>query len=116
MNRLSQAESENEVNIFKMGGMIEQEKLKTKLMEIQHEHLESSAKATGGAEARQSAAFMKVLERAGVPPADRVTMWETVRRCERVSKMAESDCQLYYSAKDIDLSLENSKASYDTRR
>merc|ERR1719160_1325604 len=38
MNRLSQAESENEVKIFRMQGEIEQEKLSGELLHIQHQH------------------------------------------------------------------------------
>merc|ERR1712139_379430 len=37
LNRLSQAESENEVNIYKMQGQIEQEKLNSQLLKIQQE-------------------------------------------------------------------------------
>merc|ERR1712093_282594 len=36
MNRLSQAESESEVKLFKMQGQIEQEQLNSSLLEIQH--------------------------------------------------------------------------------
>merc|ERR1712139_757409 len=35
MNRLSQAESENEVNLFKISGQVEQSKLNNNLLEIQ---------------------------------------------------------------------------------
>merc|ERR1711982_79653 len=47
MNRLSQAESENEVKLFRMQGQIEQEKLSGELLNIQHEHLQNEAKVHG---------------------------------------------------------------------
>merc|ERR1712039_132028 len=51
MNRLSQAESENEVNLFRTQGQIEQEKLNTELLEIQYEHSKDQAEVAGRAEA-----------------------------------------------------------------
>merc|ERR1712066_1160914 len=38
LNRLSQACGDNEVNLFKMQGQIEQEKMNGELLKIQHEH------------------------------------------------------------------------------
>merc|ERR1712196_593122 len=59
MNRLSQQESENEVSVFKTQGQIKQEEMKSKLLEIQHEHLKEEARVNGIAEAERVAAFMK---------------------------------------------------------
>merc|ERR1712151_1046415 len=62
LNRLSQAESENEVNIFKMEGQIEQEKLNGQLLTIQHEHAKNEAEVTGVADAERVGGFIKRLE------------------------------------------------------
>merc|ERR1719326_2259792 len=43
MNRLSQAESENEVKLYRMQGEIDQERLNGQLLEIQHEHAQAEA-------------------------------------------------------------------------
>merc|ERR1712187_1006780 len=43
MNRLSQAESENEVSLFRTQGQIEQEKLNGDLLKIQHEQTQAEA-------------------------------------------------------------------------
>merc|ERR1719203_1172271 len=51
MNRLSQAESENEVNLFRCQGQIEQETLNGDLLKIQHEHSRDEAEVSGRAEA-----------------------------------------------------------------
>merc|ERR1719486_1611013 len=51
MNRLSQAESENEVKIFRMQGQIEQERLNGDLLEIQQRHALSEARISGQAKA-----------------------------------------------------------------
>merc|ERR1719158_2271222 len=63
MNRLSQAESENEVKLFSMQGHIEQERLNGELLEIQHQHSQDEAKVTGSAEADRISAFMSGLEK-----------------------------------------------------
>merc|ERR1712196_519215 len=59
LNRLSQAESENEVNMFTTQGKIAQENLKTQLLQIQHEQQELAANAAGVAKARKAAAFVQ---------------------------------------------------------
>merc|ERR1712188_203888 len=63
MNRLSQAESENEVKLFRMQGQIEQERLNGELLEIQHQHSQTEAKVQGSAEADRVAAFINGLEK-----------------------------------------------------
>merc|ERR1719229_157940 len=62
LNRLSQAESENEVRIYKMQGQIEQEQLNGQLLKIQHEHQKSEAQVSGAAEAERVEAFISKLE------------------------------------------------------
>merc|ERR1712178_530044 len=62
MNRLSQAESENEVRLFRTQGEIEQEKLNGALLSIKHEHAEAEAEVTGRAEANRVSAFFAGLE------------------------------------------------------
>merc|ERR1719272_1138239 len=51
MNRLSQAESENEVSLFRTQGQIEQSKLNNSLLEIQHEQAQAEADVAGLSEA-----------------------------------------------------------------
>merc|ERR1719335_2046965 len=58
LNRLSQAESENEVKMFKMQGQIEQEKLNGELLEILQQHSRTEASVAGAAEADRVAAFV----------------------------------------------------------
>merc|ERR1712066_369854 len=67
MNRLSQAESENEVKLFRMQGQIEQEKLNTELLEIQHQHSQAEARVFGMSEADRVPAFLTGL--VGTVPA-----------------------------------------------
>merc|ERR1711982_94729 len=78
MNRLSQAESENEVNLFRMQGQIEQEKLNTELLEIQPQPLQSEAKVAGLSEADRVAAFLGGLEETLPEMKERITLWQTL--------------------------------------
>merc|ERR1712205_192098 len=56
MNRLSQAESENEVNLFRTQGQVEQSRVNNDLLEIQHEQAKAEAQVAGNAEADRVAA------------------------------------------------------------
>merc|ERR1719215_2206338 len=106
MNRLSQAESENEVNLFRMQGQIEQEKLNGDLLKIQHEHSTEEAEVTGKAESARIAAFMEGLK-ASVPELeDRTAMWQTLRKTEALSTVTQGSASLYFTPNDVNLSIE----------
>merc|ERR1712173_265206 len=64
LNRLSQAESENEVKMFRMQGQIEQETLNGQLLQIQHEHAQIEAQVGDAAEAARVQAFVNGLQEA----------------------------------------------------
>merc|ERR1712129_364959 len=85
LNRLSQAESENEVGIFKLQGQLEHEKLNSQLLQIQHEHAKLSAAVAGEAEAEQVAAFVKKLEEQIPSLEDRIGIWQTLRKKDALS-------------------------------
>merc|ERR1711879_1017634 len=105
LNRLSQAESENEVRLFKMQGQIEQEKLNGDLLSIQHEHQQSEAQVSGAAEAERVAAFIKKLE-AEVPKLeDRISMWQLLRKTDALQVVSQGGATLYYTPNDVDLSI-----------
>merc|ERR1712083_458081 len=82
MNRLSQAESENEVNLFRTQGQIEQETLNGNLLKIQHEHSRDESEVTGRAEAARINAFMSGLEASVPNHEDRVAMWQVLRKSD----------------------------------
>merc|ERR1719310_1812843 len=104
MNRLSQAESE--VNLFRMQGQIEQERLNGELLGIQHEHSQTEAKVSGCAEADRIAAFIHGLQ-AEVPELhDRISMWQTLRKTDALSAVSQGGASLYYTPNDVNLSIE----------
>merc|ERR1719181_1004420 len=61
MNRLSQAESENEVNLFRTQGQVEQSRLNSDLLAIQHEQSGADARVTGSSESERVSTFLKGL-------------------------------------------------------
>mmetsp|Transcript_133220 Transcript_133220/g.235804 ORF Transcript_133220/g.235804 Transcript_133220/m.235804 type:complete len:782 (+) Transcript_133220:84-2429(+) len=107
MNRLSQAESENEVKLFRMQGQIEQEKLNGELLQIQHEHSKMEALVAGQAEAERIKAFINGLHKDVPQLQDRMSMWETLRKTDALSVISEGGANLYYTPSDVNLSIEN---------
>merc|ERR1719401_1702335 len=106
MNRLSQAESENEVSLFRMQGQIEQEKMNGDLLKIQHEHAEREAEVGGRAEAARIAAFAGGLEDKVPKLEDRVAMWQVLRKTEALAAVSQSGASFYYTPNDVDLTIE----------
>lgn len=109
MNRLSQAESENEVKLYKMQGQIEQEKLNGELLEIQHQHAQDEARVTGSSEASSLVAFLTGLEKEVPKVEERIAMWQTLRKNDALDLVAKGGATLYYTPADVNLSIETRK-------
>jgi len=105
LNRLSKAESENEVAIFKMQGEIEQGKLMTELNVLKHKQAQDDARVGGAAEADRCAAFMHGLVDEVPKLEDRMTMWQVLRKQDALSVVSEGGGNLYYTPNDVDLSI-----------
>ena len=98
-------QSENEVKIYKMQGQIQQETLNGNLLEIQHAHAKSEAQVSGAAEAERVAAFIQRLEKEVPKLEDRISMWQVLRKTDALSVVSEGGAHLYYTPKDVDLSI-----------
>lgn len=109
MNRLSQAESENEVSLFRMQGQIEQERLNGDLLKIQHEHTTEEAEVKGKAEAARIAAFISGLQQSVTKAEDRTKMWQVLRKTEALHTISQGNCTLYFTPNDVNLSIDSSK-------
>lgn len=105
MNRLSQAESENEVKLFKMQGEIEQARLASGLLEIQQQHLMQAAAVEGKAEAEDCAAFLKEAG-ASVDLPTRIKMWKTLQRDLALNSLAGGRAKLYCTPGGVNLSVQ----------
>jgi hypothetical protein len=110
MNRLSQQESENEVQVFKTNGQIKEEEMKRKLLEIQHEHKQEEARVHGISEAESVAAFMKELKKQVPDLQERIKTWETLRKTDALAAISDGDAQLYYTPNDVSLSIKTESA------
>jgi hypothetical protein len=97
MNRLSQAESENEVALFRMQGEIEQEKLNSSLLEIQNAHAQQDATVEGTVEADRSAGFLSGLEKEVKALAARIEMWKTLRKQQAMEAITQGGAKFYYT-------------------
>ncbi|CAE8643100.1 unnamed protein product [Polarella glacialis] len=109
MNRLSQAESENEVSLFRTQGQIEQERLQGSLLAIRHEHAEAEATVSGTAEANRIAAFVSGLEGKVPQLEDRIQLWQVLRKNEALDSVSKGGASLYYTPNDVDLSITTKK-------
>merc|ERR1711972_1172739 len=105
LNRLSKAESENEVAIFKMQGEIEQGKLLTDLNVLKHKQAQDDARVAGAAEAHRCAAFMSGLAEEVPTLADRLLMWQVLRKQDALSVVSDGGGSLYYTPNDVNLSI-----------
>jgi regulator of protease activity HflC (stomatin/prohibitin superfamily) len=105
LNRLSQAESENEVRLYKMQGQIEQEKVNGDLLKIQHDHAKAEAAVAGVAEAERVAAFLENLKKQVPDLQERIHMWQVLRKTDALNVVSQGGASLYYTPNDVDLSI-----------
>merc|ERR1719240_864673 len=106
MNRLSQAESGNEVSIFRTEGQVHQSKLNSELLEIQHKQTALEAHTAGKSEADRVATFLEGLEKQVPNLEDRIKMWQVLRKTEALSVVSAGSANLYFTPNDVDLSIE----------
>jgi hypothetical protein len=109
MNRLSQAESENEVNLFRTQGQIEQERVNGDLLKIQHEHAELEAQVTGKAEAARISAFVQGVAQDVPKLEERLDLWKTLRKTEALKVVSDGGASLIYTPSDVDLKIDCKK-------
>jgi len=110
LNRLSQCESENEIQMFKMQGQLEAEKVNGDLLKIQHEHAMKEAEVTGSAEAARVSSFIDRLAEKVPKLEDRIKMWEVLRKNDALDVVSKGGASLYYTPNDVDLSIKTFSA------
>lgn len=106
MNRLSQAESENEVDLFRTQGQLEQANLNKGLLDIQRQNEKAEAHVAGIAEAERVTTFLHGLEQHVPLLDDRIKMWQTLRKTDALSVLSKGGANLYFTPNDVDLSIE----------
>merc|ERR1712039_466073 len=111
MNRLSQAESENEVSLFRTQGQLEQSRLNNDLVKLQLEQSKEEANVAGSAEADRVATFLEGLEKQVPLLEDRIKMWQVLRKTEALSVVSQGSASLYFTPSDCDLSIDTKTAA-----
>lgn len=106
MNRLSQAESENEVNLFRTSGQVEQQRVNNEVLAIQREQLRADAHATGSSESERVSTFLQGLKEDVPLLEDRIKIWQVLRKTEALSVVSKGGANLYFTPNDVDLSIE----------
>jgi regulator of protease activity HflC (stomatin/prohibitin superfamily) len=105
INRLQKQESENEVKLRQIQGEIEAEELTGRLLETRRENVQTTARMEGEAEAERVQAFFDGLDSA-LSPADKVALFNTLRKQEAIEALSTGTAQLYFTPADVDLSIE----------
>jgi len=116
LNRLQKQSSENEVRLYKMKGEIEAEKMKADLLRIRHAHKKAEALMEGEARSDNVRAFLKGLEGASVPFSTQFDMWESLKKVEAIKKLSQTGAQMYFTPKDLNLSMESSTTSASSHK
>ncbi|KAG2428571.1 hypothetical protein HYH02_014374 [Chlamydomonas schloesseri] len=114
MNRLSCQESENEVALAKLRGMVEQERATGEVLDIQHQHAQATARAEGAAEAERCVAFLDALRKSGLLPAAGADghdpaeeFWKLLRKNDALKAVAQGSAHVYFTPQDAHLTIEN---------
>jgi hypothetical protein len=107
MNRTSQQESENELNMNRIHGEIEQERAKGELLSIRQARQEDEARAAGCSDAQRALQFLKTLEEAVPDSNERIAMWKVLRKGENLETLAGGNAHLYFTPSDVNLSIED---------
>jgi len=67
--------------------------------------MQQEAQSAGYAEAEQVKAFMGGLAEQVPDLADRISVWQTLRKKDALSAVAQGGASLYYTPNDVDLSI-----------
>lgn len=111
MNRLSQAESENEVSLFRTQGQVAQSQLNGELMAISRAQAQEEANSAGASEASRVAQFLTGLKDEVPALEDRIKMWQVLRKTEALQVVSQGDATVYFTPNDVDLSIESKHSS-----
>ncbi len=109
LNRLQKQEGDNQIRLKQIGGEIEAEEMRAKLLESQRENVRAAALMEGQAEAGRVQAFFDGLgDQLAI--ADKIAIFNTLRKQDVIGKLSEGTAQLYFTPADVDLSIETKQA------
>jgi len=105
INRLQKQASENEVKLQQIEGEIEAEEMTSQLLETRRRNVQAAARMEGDGEAVRVQAFFDGLD-SGLSPADKVALFNTLRKQEAIEALSTGTARLYLTPADVDLRIE----------
>lgn len=106
MNRLQKQESENEVQLFRIKGDIEEERAKGELLEIQTQNHNARASMEGLGEAERVKAFLTGLSDELPDMNARLNAWNVLRKRDALDVVSKGNAKLFFTPKDANISIE----------
>lgn len=117
MNRKQKQESENEIQLHAIRGEIEEEKATSELIKIKTANSNASSKMDGLAEAEKVKSFLTALSEdfpdMNLPQI--IDLWKTLRKEDALRAVGKSNSTLYFTPKDVNLSIENHNHTNKTK-
>jgi len=107
MNRLSCQESENEVALARLRGEVEQERAKSEVLAIQHQHALEAARNQGTADAERCNTFLAAVSESSGDKELAQTLWHALRKSEALHAVAQGNASVYFTPQDAKISIEN---------
>lgn len=108
MNRLQMQESQNEVQLREIRGDIEEERVRSELINIQTSNSNAKSKMEGLAEAEKVKTFIAELSEV-FPDMDmsvKINLWNTLRKEDALKAVSGGNASLYFTPNDVNLSIE----------
>ncbi|GAB4275152.1 MAG: hypothetical protein Kow0029_16070 [Candidatus Rifleibacteriota bacterium] len=110
LNRLQKQQSENEVRLNEVKGMIDIEKQKGDLLAIQKENALKEAEIKGESEAVKVGKFFDKLADS-LSEQEKITIFNTLKKVEYIEKLGKSNANMFFTPSDVDLRIEAGKNS-----
>eukprot|EP01064_Diplonema_japonicum_P003105 TRINITY_DN1204_c0_g2_i2.p1 TRINITY_DN1204_c0_g2~~TRINITY_DN1204_c0_g2_i2.p1 ORF type:complete len:515 (+),score=220.09 TRINITY_DN1204_c0_g2_i2:62-1606(+) len=108
LKKKERQKGENEVALSRLGGEIEEEKMKKELIELKKSHLKTEARIEGEAEAMKLVAFMEKTTGKDTATMDldkAIKMFLMLRKLDSVEHLSKGSNQLMITPNDVNLSV-----------
>ena len=106
LKKKERQKGENEVALSRLGGEIEEEKMKKELIELKKSHLKIESRIEGEAEANKLTAFIQNCSGDGNMSMDQaMKMYLTLRKLDSITTLSSGNSTLYVTPSDVNLSV-----------
>ena len=109
LKKKERQKGENEVALARLGGEIEEEKMKKELIELRKSHLKTEARIEGEAEANKLSAFMDGATSSengvAINMERAMEVYMAMRKLDSVNALSNGASQIYLTPNDVNLSV-----------